>query len=116
MKYEGTIEVACEVAEDMERLCREPADDVGKGETVFDQEYDFGNGIVMAVQVCASLSPREESCWTQGVLFAKVEDKNSPTGHCLSEVGCTDVGESFLGPYHIYDGDDEYIVTVKEKN
>jgi hypothetical protein len=119
MKYQGTIEVDKAVADDMEKLCQEPDDKVGKCEAVFDEEYDFGNGMVMAVQVCATTRPREESCWTQGVLFAKGEpvprDDGGPEGHMLHEITCTDVGESFLGEYCIFDGDDEYTVTVVEK-
>ena len=118
MKHEGTIKVPKHVADDMERLCLEPDDKVGKCETVFDQEYDFGNGYVMAVQVCATTVPREESCWTQGVLFEKGEPApkrtdGGPNGHMLYEVACTDVGESFLGEYHIWLDDDEYVVNVE---
>jgi hypothetical protein len=53
----------------------------------------------MAIQVIASETPDEEECWTQGVLF-------NPAG---LELGCTDVGESFLGEYQV----DNYVVNVE---
>jgi len=102
MKYKGVIPVDQTMASKMERICREPDAAVKKASVEFDQEYRFANGIRMAVQVCSSNTPAEESCWTQGVLF-------TPDG---SEVGCTDVGESFLGEYNITYGDDEYEVDV----
>ena len=102
MKYAGTMFVDQITVDDMERICREPDATVkGKG-TEFDREYRFSNGMVMAIQVCPSNTPSEESCWTQGVLF-------TPDG---SEVGCTDVGEAFLGEYNIAYSDDEYEVDV----
>ena len=102
MKYEGVMFVDAALADEMERICREPDATVKKKGTEFDREYRFENGMRMAVQVCPSSTPAEESCWTQGVLFTT--DGN--------EVGCTDVGESFLGEYNVSHGDDEYEVVV----
>lgn len=103
MRHEGTLKVTQEVADEMERLCREPDDSVGKCEVVFDEEYTFANGMRLAVQVCGTTDPGEEECWTQGVLF-------TPDG---GEVGCTDCGDSFLGEYHTQDiKGNEYVVEV----
>lgn len=105
MKYEQVLLVDGVVAVEMERIVQNPDSSV-KGDSVeFDEEVVFENGTRMAIQVCASGNPCEEPCWTQGVLFA-------PNG---TELGCTDVGESFLGEYNIADGDDEYIVLVTSK-
>jgi len=106
MKYEGVMLVDAILADEMERICREPDATVSKKDVAFDREYRFENGMRMAVQVCPSDNPAGESCWTQGVLF-------TPDG---SEIGCTDVGESFLGEYNVPDGDDEYEVVVEKEN
>lgn len=105
MKFEKSLLVDECVAVEMERIVQYPDSSV-KGDGVeFDEEVVFDNGVRMAIQVCASGNPSEEPCWTQGVLFASDG----------TELGCTDVGESFMGEYHIDDGDDEYIVTVASK-
>lgn len=102
MRYLQTLKVPSETAHELERICKEPDSGV-KGDGVeFDQEVVFENGMRMAIQVCASGNPTEESCWTQGVLF----DQHG------NERGCTDVGESFLGEYCVPDGDDEYVTEV----
>lgn len=102
MRYLQTLKVPAETAHELERICKEPDSGV-KGDGVeFDQEVVFENGMRMAIQVCASGNPTEESCWTQGVLF----DQHG------NERGCTDVGESFLGEYCVPDGDDEYVTEV----
>ncbi len=93
MRYEATLRVQKETAELMEKWCQEPPMDCGRGEPVFDEEVRFANGNRMAIQVIASENPNEESCWTQGVVF----DKKG------NELGCTDVGESFLGEYQVWD-------------
>jgi len=103
MKHEGKIYVAQTVADDMERLCREPDGSISDKTPAFDEEFKFPNGMRMAVQVCPSNTPAEESCWTQGVLF-------EPEG---AELGCTDVGESFLGEYYVFHNGDSYEVTVE---
>ncbi len=101
-KLSGKMYVEQHVADEMERICREPDGSVKSDGTEFDKEYVFEDGMRMAVQVCPSNTPAEESCWTQGVLFT----------HEGAEVGCTDVGESFLGEYCVeYNGVD-YEVTV----
>ena len=102
MKYTGKLFVDKVLANEMERICQESDSSVKKDGIEFDEEYKFDNGIRMAIQVCTTSDPSEESCYTQGVLFDK--DGN--------ELACTDVGESFLGEYNIYDGDDEYEVNV----
>lgn len=102
MKFKQELHVGKELGEEMERICREPDSSV-KGDGVeFDEEVTFPNGNRMAIQVCASGDPEEEPCWTQGVLFG-------PEG---TELGCTDVGESFEGEYHIWHNDDEYVCEV----
>ena len=102
MKYIGTMVVDKATAEDMEAICANPSDSVRKNGVEFDREHIFANGMRLAVQVCASSTPTVESCWTQGVLF-------TPEG---TELGCTDVGETFLGEYTITDNGDEYTVNV----
>lgn len=104
MKYTQTLKVNRVIAEQLERDCQEPPglSDVGRDEPLFDEEVVFSNGHRMAIQVIASNEPDEESCWTQGVVF----DERG------NELGCTDVGESFLGEYHVPVDDDEYVVEV----
>ena len=104
-KFTGIMYVEQHVADEMERICREPDASVKSDGTEFDREHVFEDGMRMAVQVCPSNTPAEESCWTQGVLF-------TPDG---TEVGCTDVGESFLGEYYIEYEDKAYEVTVEVK-
>lgn len=87
------LQVRSTVANKLELLCRKPDSDCGKGEVLFDREVKFPNGFRMAIQVIASESPATESAWTQGVLF---DQKGN-------EIGCTDVGESFLGEYTVED-------------
>lgn len=102
MKYEQFLYVDGFVAVEMERIVQNPDSSV-KGDGIeFDKEVVFENGMRMAIQVCSSGNPTEEPCWTQGVLFESDG----------TELGCTDVGESFLGEYHIADGDNEYVVLV----
>lgn len=103
MKHTRTMTVTVYEAEQFTRMCNEPDADNGRDEAVFDREVDFPGGIRFAVQVIASTEPAEESCWTQGVLF----DANG------NELGCTEVGESFLGEYTIPDGDNVYEVVVE---
>jgi len=102
VKYYEKLIVSLETAELMGKWCQEPPGDCGRGEAVFDEEVVFSNGNRMAIQVIASEEPNEEECWTQGVVF-------DPKGN---ELGCTDVGESFMGEYHVYDGEDEYVCEV----
>lgn len=88
-----------------EDLCRTPHADIEKDKAIYDNEYQFPNHYRMAIQVISPLSPAEESCWTQGVLF----DENG------NELGCTEVGESFGGEYCVsYNGYD-YVVTIKRE-
>jgi hypothetical protein len=106
MKYIGIMVVDDAIAVEMERICEFPDSNVKSKGVEFDEEYCFENGMRMAIQVCPSNTPTEESCWTQGVLFTS-------DGH---EVGCTDVGESFLGEYCVWDEEDEYVVDVKKQS
>jgi hypothetical protein len=107
MKHEKTLLVEKVKALTFEKYCREPsAADCGRGEIIFDSEVEFDNGYCMVIQVIASESPEDESCWTQGVLF----DENG------CELGCTDVGETFLGEYCVSDLGDDYVVEVKCNN
>lgn len=103
MKFQKSLKVPVEVAEQMEALVATPNDELDRDEAVFDREVMFDDGKRMVIQVVAPNEPEEESCWTQGVLF-------SPEGN---ELGVTDVGESFLGEYSVFHGEDEYEVTVE---
>ena len=104
MLYKGKMEVEKEKGQELEKFCHVPPKDCGRGEAIFDQEFVFPNGMRMAIQVITSEEPDTETCWTQGVLFDK--DGN--------ELGCTDVGETFLGEYQIMDTEtkEEYLVEV----
>lgn len=102
MKHTRTVTVPVYKAEELTRMCNEPDADNGRDEIVFDHEVNFPGGIRFAVQVIASTEPAEEPCWTQGVLF--VAHGN--------EIGCTEVGDSFLGEYTIHDENDGYEVVV----
>lgn len=111
MKRVGVLYVSRKEAKEMEKFCRKaPGWDNcdGKDVPLFDMEYYFDtgygtDGMRMAIQVCPSTEPDDEPCWTQGVLFA-IDG---------TEMGCTDVGESFLGEYSVEDGEDEYVVDVR---
>ena len=91
------------LAAEMERIVHSPDSSIRGDGTEFDKEVVFDNGMRMAIQVCSSNDPSSEPCWTQGVLFTQ-------DGR---EIGCTDVGESFLGEYHIFYLEDEYVVSVE---
>ena len=103
MKYEKILTLGAEKAADLEKLCQYPSDDIRKDEKVFDEEVVFEDGCRVAAMVCASLNPREEECWTQAVLF-------SSNGE---ELACTEVGESILGEFYLFYGEDEYCLEVK---
>lgn len=104
MRRHKTLYVPREKAHELERFCKEPPGSCGRGETVFDEEITFDNGMRMVIQVVASENPAMESCWTQGVLF-------NPAGE---ELAMTSSGDQFLGEYEIVDDeDDEYVVTVQ---
>ena len=96
-----TIYVDPKLGDQLEKWCDEPPTDVGKGECLFDKEVTFSDGTRMAIQAVASLSPSDEPIWTQGVLF----------GAEGTELGTTDVGESFYGEYQIGD----YTCLVKKR-
>ncbi|MGO8748715.1 MAG: hypothetical protein ACLQNE_22320 [Thermoguttaceae bacterium] len=106
MNYTGTISVPIDEVARLERFCRVPPGRKncnGRDVPLFDQEYTFPNGVRMAIQVCPSTDPDIDPCWTQGVLF----------DHHGFELGCTEVGLSLLGEYHVPDGDDTYVVEVR---
>ena len=94
------------LAGELERFCQKPPNDCGRGEVIYDEEVRFENGNRMAIQVIASEQPSREPCWTQGVLF-------DHKGH---ELGCTSVGDSFLGEYCVFDAHDKYVVIVQEQD
>ena len=115
MIHRKNLKVPSHIADEMVRIVNEPDSSVKGGEQ-FSHDVLFDDGRFMTIQVCASENPSEESCWTQGVLRER-------SGH---EIACTvvckvnaNVGESFLGEYHIEYLGDEYIVevvkVVKEK-
>jgi hypothetical protein len=95
------LQVKANIGNQLEQACRTPLDGCGRDETLFDQEVVFDNGNRMAVQVIAS-GNLAESAWTQGVVFAADGE----------ELGCTDVGESFGGEYHVPVDGDEYVCNV----
>jgi len=99
MNESCSLKVDSHLCKELERFCQKPPMDCGRGEILFDADVRFSDGNFMAIQVIASERPNEESCWTQGVLF-------SPEGH---EMGCTDVGEAFLGKYQV----NNYTVNVE---
>ncbi len=103
MNYFGVILVEKNMAKEMECLCRNLNQDVKSDGTEFDKEYVFENGMRMSIQVCPA---KNATCWTQGVLF-------TPDGY---EVGCTDVGETFLGEYIVFDEENKYSVEVISKD
>jgi len=92
MKHYAVLVVGKDTADKLEQFCQEPPGDCGRGEVVFDEEVKFQNGNRMAIQVIASEEPNDEECWTQGVVYDELGN----------ELGCTDVGESFLGKYHVF--------------
>lgn len=102
----GVLEVNAEAFDFLCGACKEPQQDVGKNEVLFDQEYKFANGYRMAIQCIARGNPAEESCWVQGVLF----DSEG------NELGTTDVGESFGGEYCVSHDGKDYIVEVIRKS
>lgn len=109
-KFQHFLTIDADEFQLMERLVTKRGSDYPKDRCVFDKSVAFPLGISMAIQVITTLTPKEDTCWTQGVLF---EQERKPDGSELwHEVGCTDVGESFGGDYTVeYDGN-EYTVTV----
>lgn len=97
----GILKVPADVISSMEEACKTPPglSNVGRDETLFDEEYKFDDGMRMVIQVVASTDPDTESCWVQGVL---IDEEGW-------EHGCTDVGESFAGEYCVGD----YCVNVE---
>ena len=111
MNYQGKMEVPQDILLQMNKLCEEHDGSLGKYEVPFDEEYDFGNGLVMAIQVC---SGEDDPAWTQGVLFHKVIDESGEIG--LIEVGCTEVGERLDGEYNVdFEGNVYTVVVVPKK-
>jgi hypothetical protein len=105
--YKKKLIVEPHVADVMEELCR-TAPSVGR-DIEFDESVKFDNGLLMDIQVC---SGNDDSYWTQGVLYKAVIKDAPGDANCYYEVACTDVGESFLGEYHVWYKDDEYVVEV----
>jgi hypothetical protein len=104
MIYKKKLLVDKDLLNQLEQLCKYPNEDMLRDQAVFDKEVIFDNGMRFAIQVISSIIPKEESCWTQGVLFCEEG----------SELGCTTVGESFEGEYRIDYLGDSYIVEVIE--
>jgi hypothetical protein len=102
--HEMYLWVDADEVQEYERFCKEPPGDCGRGEVIFDEEVVFPDGNRVAIQVVADEEPNERECWTQGVLF----------GAEGTELGCTDVGDFFLGNHCLNYNDDEYVVIVKE--
>ena len=105
VRYKRLMTVDRSTARFLTQCCRKPPGKkncFGKDVPLFDREVLFDNSMRMAIQVCPSVDPDTEECWTQGVLYDK--DGN--------ECGCTDVGDSFLGEYCIWCDGVEYVVDV----
>jgi len=102
--YHETLTLPADTIDRLEALCRGPAVDCGRDETIFDREVRFDDGCRMAIQVVAPNAVETDSCWTQGVLF-------DAEGH---ELGCTEVGESVAGSYEIEHDGNNYEVDVMD--
>lgn len=98
--YSATMEVSAEMATKMQECCNVGLPDCGRAELLFDQEHVFPDYRRMAIQVWSGEG--DEPGWTQGVLYG-------PEG---TELGCTEVGESFLGDYTVRYENIEYTVEV----
>ena len=88
--------VNAETCLQLEMCCRKSSGH-RNSETLFDREVKFNDGKRFAVQVIDS-DVEDEPAWTQGVLFDK-------DGY---ELGCTHVGDEFIGEYIV----DDYQVEV----
>lgn len=101
-KMREVLKVSKQLAARLEAMCENPMEERTKELTAYDEEVVFDDGTRMAIQVCYS-DTEGESCWCQGVLFASDG----------SELGCTDVSDTFLGEYFIDYEDVEYCVDVQ---
>ena len=101
---QAALKVPRDICKVLEQACSYPISDVGRGETIFDEEVIFQDGNRMAIQVVTSLEPEKEPAWTQGVLFA-------PNG---TELGFTECGDSFIDEYIVWYNNTEYSVIVSE--
>lgn len=90
-------------ANEMATRCLEPADDLEKDTRLFDEEVTFEDGMRMAIQIVSPMEPGKESSWSQAVLY----------DHDGCEIGFTDVCDNFLGPFHYFANDNEYIADVQ---
>ncbi len=112
MIYRRKLKVPSHIADEMTRIVNEADSSVKGGGVEYCEDVLFDDGRFMTIQVCASENPSEESCWTQGVLYER--SGNDPV--VAYELTCTDVGDSFLGEYHLdYDGNEYIVEVVKEK-
>lgn len=75
----------------MVRSCEDPQPALRRDDIIFDHDVTFPDGRWMAIQVCTSGNPSQESCWTQGVLFSR-------EGH---ELNSTDAMDVFGGTYSV---------------
>ena len=100
-KYVGKIKISSYVFENIQQLLNAPDSSVGKGEVVFDQSYTFSDGRCMAIQVCASLEPSKEACWSQAILM---EDDY--------EVACSEPSDVLLGEWCITVDGNDYVVEI----
>lgn len=111
MNYTTELRVSEEDAHYLEKLCREPNEELSRDYPVFDRDVKFADGMIMAIQVISSENPENESCWVQGVLYEPVLDK--ARGITFNgEAACTEVKETFLGKYEIGHNGNKYIVEV----
>ena len=101
MRYDEYLCVPAHVAEDLEYSLHNVVSDDKKDGLKFDQEVIFGNGMRMAIQVCASSSTNEEPCYSQAVLY-------SSDGNKLH----AEFGSSFLGEWWLKYEDILYVTHV----
>lgn len=98
----AVLNVDREEVEYCELACRQGGD-FCKDEAIFDREVALGD-CRFAVRCVASNRPAVDPAWTEGVLF-------DARGH---QVGCTPVGDSFVGEYEIEYGGTLYCVSVRQ--
>lgn len=75
----------------------------GEDNTIINS-VSFPDGCVMDIKCCGC---RDESSWTEAVLFAPAAD-----GYGLQEIGCSEPGEEYKGVWELEDDNTVYSVSV----
>jgi hypothetical protein len=115
MIHRKTLMVPSYIADEMTRIVNEPDSSVKGGGVEYSEDVVFDDRRSMTIQVCSSENPSQESCWTQGVLYDRPQ-WDVFGFEITPEIACTDVGDSFLGEYHLeYEGDEYIVEVVKDK-